>query len=42
MNSKCALSLAFVGLMSVWALQTTAAAQEKPTVQLPKPGYRRS
>jgi hypothetical protein len=38
MNSKYALSLAFVGLMSVWALQTTGAAQEKPTVQLPKPG----
>jgi hypothetical protein len=39
MNSKRALSLVFVGLMSLWPLQTTdARAQDKPVVQLPQPG----
>jgi hypothetical protein len=40
MNSRCALSMAFVGLMSLWPLQTKgdAQGQEKPTVQLPQPG----
>jgi hypothetical protein len=40
MNSRCALSLAFVGLMSLCPLQTngSAQAQEKPTVQIPQPG----
>jgi hypothetical protein len=40
MNSRCALSVAFVGLMSLWPLQTKgdAQAQEKPTIQLPQAG----
>ena len=40
MNSRRALLLALVGLMSVWPLQTKgdAQAQEKPVVQLPQPG----
>ncbi len=40
MNSRRALSVAFVGLMSVWALQTKgdAQAQEKPIVQIPQSG----
>ena len=40
MNSRCALSVAFVGLMSLWPLQTKgdAQAQEKPIVQIPQPG----
>ena len=40
MASRCALSVAFVGLMLVWPLQTNgdAQAQEKPVVQLPQPG----
>ncbi len=40
MNSRCALSVAFVGLMSLWPLQTRgdAQAQEKPIVQLPQSG----
>ena len=40
MNSRCALSVAFVGLMSLWPLQTKgdAQAQEKPIVQLPQSG----
>jgi hypothetical protein len=40
MNSRRALSIAFVGLLSVWPLQAKgeAQAQEKPTVQIPKPG----
>jgi hypothetical protein len=40
MNSWAALSVAFLGLMSMWPLQTKgdARAQEKPTVQLPQPG----
>jgi len=38
MSSGRALSLAFVGLMSLWPLQTQSDAQEKPTVQLPQPG----
>jgi hypothetical protein len=40
MNSRRALSVAFVGLILLWPLQTKgdAQTQEKPTVQLPKPG----
>jgi hypothetical protein len=40
MNSRCALSVAFVGLMSVWPLQTKgdAQTQEKPIVQIPQSG----
>ena len=40
MDSRRALSVAFVGLMSVWPLQANgdARAQEKPVVQIPKPG----
>jgi len=40
MNSRYALSVAFIGLMSLWPLQTKgdAQAQEKPLVQLPQPG----
>jgi hypothetical protein len=40
MTSRYALSVAIVGLMSLWPLQTKgdAQAQEKPTVQLPQPG----
>ena len=40
MNSRRALLLALVGLISVWPLQTKgdAQAQEKPVVQLPQPG----
>jgi len=40
MNSRYALSVAFIGLMSLWPLQTKgdAQAQEKPIVQLPQPG----
>ena len=40
MSSGRALSLAFVGLMSLWPLQTTgdAQSQEKPLAQLPQPG----
>jgi len=40
MNNRRALSVAFVGLMSLWPLQTTgdARGQEKPQVQLPQPG----
>jgi hypothetical protein len=40
MNSRRALSVAFVGLMFVWALQTKgdAEAQEKPVVQIPQSG----
>ena len=38
MSSGRALSLALVGLMSLWPLQTQSDAQEKPTVQLPQPG----
>ena len=39
-RSRFALSMAFVGLMSLWPLQTTgdAQAQEKPTVQIPQSG----
>ena len=40
MNSRRALSVAFVGLMSLWPLQTKGDAQTqgKPAVQLPQPG----
>src|SRR6185503_7596062 len=40
MNSRRALSAAFVGLMSLWPLQTKgdAQTQQKPTVQIPQPG----
>ena len=40
MNGSRALSVAFVGMMSLWPLQTTgdARSQEKPVVQLPQPG----
>ena len=40
MNSKRALSIALVGLVSMWPFQATgdAQAQEKPKVQLPQPG----
>jgi len=36
MNEKSALSVAAVGLMSLWPL--TAAAQEPPKLQIPEPG----
>ena len=38
MNCRRVLSIAFIGLMSLWPLQATGDAQEKPTVQIPKPG----
>ena len=40
MNRRRALSVAFVGLMSGWALQTKGdvQAQEKPVVQIPQSG----
>jgi hypothetical protein len=40
MNGRRALSVAVVGLMSVWPLQTKgdAQSQEKPLVQIPQPG----
>jgi hypothetical protein len=40
MNRSFALTVALVGLMSLWPLQTKgdAQAQQKPTVQIPKPG----
>ena len=38
MSSGRALSVAFVGLMALWPLQTAGDAQEKPVVQLPQPG----
>ena len=40
MSSSRALSVAFVGLISMWTFQTTgdAQTQQKPTVQIPKPG----
>jgi hypothetical protein len=40
MNGWRALSVAVVGLMSVWPLQTKgdAQSQEKPLVQIPQPG----
>ena len=38
MSSGRALSVAFVGLMSLWPLQATGDAQEKPVVQIPQPG----
>jgi len=40
MNSRRALSVAFVGLISVWPLQTKGDAQTQatPTVQIPQPG----
>jgi len=40
MDSRRALSVAFVGLISVWPFQANsdAQAQEKPVVQIPEPG----
>ena len=40
MNSRRSLSVAFVGLMSMWPLQTKgdAQAQEKPVFQVPQSG----
>ena len=40
MNSRRALSVAFVGLMSLWPLQTRgdAQTQQKPIVQIPQAG----
>ena len=40
MNSRRALSVAVIGVMSLWPLQTKADAQsqEKPVVQIPQPG----
>jgi hypothetical protein len=40
MSSRRALSMTFVGLISVWPLQMKADAQTKetPTVQIPQPG----
>ena len=40
MSSSRALSVAFVGLISMWNFQTTgdAQTQQKPVVQIPKPG----
>ena len=44
MTSRQALSLAIVGLMSLWPLQMKGDAQEKPkpTIEIPNPGCRRS
>jgi hypothetical protein len=40
MDSRRALIVAFVGLMSVWPLQTIgdARTQQKPVIQIPQPG----
>ena len=40
MSSRHALSVAFVGLVTVWGFQTIsdARAQDKPVVQIPQPG----
>jgi hypothetical protein len=38
MNSRRALSMALVGLMSLWPLQTKGDAQEKPIVKIPQSG----
>jgi hypothetical protein len=40
MNRSVALSVALIGLLSLWPLQTKgdAQAQQKPTVQIPQPG----
>jgi hypothetical protein len=38
MSSGRALSVALVGMMSLWPLQTAGDAQEKPVVQIPQPG----
>ena len=40
MSSIRALSVAFVGLIAMWTFQTTgdAQTQQKPVVQIPKPG----
>ena len=40
MSSSRALSVALVGLISMWTFQTTgdAQTQQKPVVQIPKPG----
>ena len=40
MSSSRALAVAFVGLISMWTFQTTGGAQtqQKPVVQIPKPG----
>src|SRR5688500_16366890 len=40
MTSRQAVSLAIVGLMSLWPLQTKGDAQEKPkpTIEIPNPG----
>ena len=38
MSSRRVLTVAVVGLMSLWPLQTTGDAQEKPVVQIPQPG----
>ena len=40
MNSKRAVSVAFVGLMSLWHVQAKgdAQTQEKPVVQIPQAG----
>ena len=40
MSSTRALSVAFVGLIAMWTFQTTgdAQTQQKPVVQIPKPG----
>ena len=44
-RSSFALSVAFVGLMSLWPLQTKGDAQAQETAdraRYPSPGYRRS
>jgi hypothetical protein len=38
MDSRRALLVGFVGLMSVWPLQAYAQSQEKPVVQIPQAG----
>ena len=40
MSSSRALSVAFVGLISMWTFQTTgdAQTQQKPVVKIPQPG----
>jgi hypothetical protein len=38
MSSRRAVSVAIVGLLSVWPLLANGEAQEKPAVKIPKPG----
>ena len=40
MNGRRALSVAFVGLIALWPLQTKGDAQEKPVVLAPVKAYK--